>query len=141
MGCAGTTSGSFFPKQLWSPSRSRRFPVGCCQAASSLKKVPALDQRLKLPVGYASLQHPEPTVGMNVLESAFTHGLDNSLDPLRDEVRFLYFIVFDIYDSNPQADARVEIPHDRQLVVPAAREFEHHVIYMQRIQKGNKVAP
>src|SRR5437867_6005976 len=106
----------------------------------AFEEIPALDQRANLAVDDAALQHPEAAIGMDVPQ-AISHGLDDALDARRDQLRTLDLVVFDVDHANPEADPRIEVAEDFQLVISSAREFEHEMIGAQGIQERNQVSP
>src|SRR4029077_13081527 len=89
-----------------------------------LEEIAAGDERTNLPVDHGALQHPEPAVGMDVLEAFRSDGLDDPLDARRDQLRALDLVVLDVDDADPEREPRIEIVEHLELVVAAPRELE-----------------
>ncbi len=69
------------------------------------------------------------------------HGFDDLLDARGYKIRRLDLVVLDVDDADGQADLRIKLLEQLQLFVAAARELEYEMVGVQRVQKGDQVAP
>src|SRR5215510_8479077 len=63
------------------------------------------------------------------------------LQPSRDQIGRLNFVVFDVDHPQSDPDLRIEIAERLQLVVPAAGKLEHEMIHRESIEERNKIFP
>src|SRR6266478_1832183 len=107
----------------------------------SFEKISAFDQRAHLAIHHAPPQHPEPAVGMNVMQPVGSQYGGDVLNAGGDQLRAFDLVVLNVDHAYSQPDIRVEVGKNFQFVVPAPGKLEHQVIRMKRIQKGNQIAP
>src|SRR5215510_16124859 len=100
----------------------------CGNLRAPLEQITSFDQGAHLAVGDAPVEHPEAAVRVNIFEPAIAGLPDNRFDTGSDELRAFDFVVLDVYDSDAEADVRIEVAKHFQLVVAPPRKFEHEVI-------------
>src|SRR5215510_5106183 len=113
----------------------------CGNLRAPLEQITSFDQGAHLSVGDAPVEHPEAAVRVNIFEPAIAGLPDNRFYAGGDELRAFDFVVLDVYDSDAEADVRIEVAKHFQLIVAPPRKFEHEVIGAQFVQKGDEVAP
>src|SRR5262245_60116223 len=111
----------------------------CGNLRSPLEQITSFDQGAHLAVGDAPVEHPEATVRVNIFEPAIAGLPDNRFDAGSDELRAFDFVVLDVYDSDAEADVRIEISKHFQFVVAPPRKFEHQVTGAQFVQERDEV--
>src|SRR6185295_8452752 len=82
----------------------------------ALEQVAPFDERANLAIDNAALQHPEPAVRMDVLQTVGPDRLDDPLDAGRDEIGALDLVVLDVHDADAEADSSIEIGEDVELL-------------------------
>ena len=60
------------------------------------------------PVGHTTRQHPKTAIRMNPLDALHPKHVDCVLDPLRDDVGRLHFIVLDVDHADTELGFRLE---------------------------------
>src|SRR5215470_9682309 len=116
-------------------------PWLCGYLRAPLEQITSFDQGAHLAVGDAPVEHPEAAVRVNIFEPALACLPDNRFDAGGDELRAFDFVVLDVYDSDAEADVRIEVAKHFQLVVAPPRKLEHKMIGAQFVQKRDQVAP
>src|SRR5208337_3340904 len=102
-------------------------------------EISAGDERAHFGIGNGAMEHPEATIGMDVVDAIGAEHSGGALDALRDDLGSLDGIVFDVDDADAETDAAVEIAEGFELVVAAARELEHQMAGIELVEEGHEV--
>src|SRR5215470_9376062 len=81
----------------------------CGDLMATLEQVAAFDQGAHLAVGDAPVEHPEAAIRMNIFEPALAGLIDDHFDARGDELWAFNFVVFDVNDTDAEADVRIEV--------------------------------
>ena len=88
-----------------------------------------------------AVQHPESAVRVDVGEAPRAQRPDHSLDARRDEIGRFHLVVFDVDHADTEADFRIQIGEDIQLVVTSPGKFEDQVVGPESVQQRNQIPP
>src|SRR5205807_1515448 len=70
-----------------------------------------------------------------------TEHLRGMLQARGDQLRRFDQVVLDVDHAEPESDARVEVAEGFELVITAAREFQHQVIDLEPVEERHQVFP